>query len=105
MAKHMNIVGDPSWWGDLGPGPLPPPKIRRCGQSLCLFSCFFILHGQRKDLDVIRSVDHGTGIMLNQLQQQRYTKHRGSHRATQRTNSQIDEKTPLWLQRSVGRMC
>jgi len=26
MAKHMNMVGDPFWWGALGSGLLGPPK-------------------------------------------------------------------------------
>jgi len=26
MAKHMNMVGGPLWWGALGPGPLGPSK-------------------------------------------------------------------------------
>jgi len=25
MAKHMNMVGVPFWWGALGPGPLSSP--------------------------------------------------------------------------------
>jgi len=25
MAKHMNMVGRPLWWGSLGSGPLGPP--------------------------------------------------------------------------------
>jgi len=25
MAKHVNMVGDPLWWGALGPMAPPPP--------------------------------------------------------------------------------
>jgi len=25
VAKHVNMVGGPFWWGTLGPGPLCPP--------------------------------------------------------------------------------
>jgi len=26
MAKHINLLAGPFWWGALGPGLLPPPK-------------------------------------------------------------------------------
>ena len=36
MAKHMNMVGGPLWWGALGPDPFPP-----LNPALEFHSCVF----------------------------------------------------------------